>query len=135
MENDSIRNYFADAKSITIIKNDDKFCYTKGDDKFEEILSSLLSVTKNSHDMPAFGVSIDSETKKAIQFGTWIELQFKTTKTFNEMPFDALLIQIEEDYQGINIIRKNNKKYDGRCFYLNLKSNMKHLSDIIKNIK
>ena len=135
MENDSIRNYFADAKSITIIKNDDKFCYTKGDDKFEEILSSLLSVTKNSHDMPAFGVSIDSETKKAIQSGTWIELQFKTTKTFNEMPFDALLIQIEEDYQGINIIRKNNKKYDGRCFYLNLKSNMKHLSDIIKNIK
>lgn len=135
MENDSIRNYFADAKSITIIKNDDKFCYTKGDDKFEEILFSLLSVTKNSHDMPAFGVSIDSETKKAIQSGTWIELQFKTTKTFNEMPFDALLIQIEEDYQGINIIRKNNKKYDGRCFYLNLKSNMKHLSDIIKNIK
>ena len=135
MENDSIRNYFADAKSITIIKNDDKFCYTKGDDKFEEILSSLLSVTKNSHDMPAFGVSIDSETKKAIQSGTWIELQFKTTKTFNEMPFDALLIQIEEDYQGINIIRKNNKKYDGRCFYLNLISNMKHLSDIIKNIK
>ena len=135
MENDSIRNYFSDAKSITILKNDEKFCYTKGDDKFEEILVALLSATKNSHDMPAFGVSIDSETKQAIQSGSWIELQFNKTMSFNEMPFDALLIQIEEDYQGINIIRKNNKKYDGRCFYLNLKSNMKHLSDIIKNIK
>ena len=135
MESNSIRNYFSDAKSITILKNDEKFCYTKGDDKFEEILAALLSATKNSHDMPAFGVSIDSETKSAIQSGSWIELQFNKTMSFNEMPFDALLIQIEEDYQGINIIRKNNKKYDGRCFYLNLKSNMKHLSDIIKNIK
>lgn len=135
MESNSIRNYFSDAKSITILKNDEKFCYTKGDDKFEEILAALLSATKNSHDMPALGVSIDSETKSAIQSGSWIELQFNKTMSFNEMPFDALLIQIEEDYQGINIIRKNNKKYDGRCFYLNLKSNMKHLSDIIKNIK
>ena len=135
MENNSIRNYFSEAKSITIIKNDEKFCYIKGDDKFEEILASLLSVTKNSHDMPAFSVSLDKETKQAIQKGSWIELQFDKTKYFNEMPFDALLIQVDETYQGINIIRKNNKTYDGRCFYLNLKSNMKHISEIIKNIK
>ena len=42
--------------------------------------------------------------------------------------------EVNEKYEGINIIRKNNKTYGGRCFYLNLKSNMKHLSDIIKNI-
>lgn len=134
MEKDSISNYFDEAKSITIMKNDEKYCYIKGDDKFEEIMSSLLAVTKDSHDMPAYGVSLDSDTKKAIQSGTWVELQFDTTKIFNEMPFDSLLIEVKEDYQGINIIRKNNKTYDGRCFYLNLKSNMKKLSDSIKNI-
>lgn len=135
MERDSITNYFNEAKSITIIKNDEYFCYSKGDDKYEEILSALLSVTKGSHDMPAFGVSLDNETKQAIQSGTWLELQFNTTKTFNEMPFDALLIQVNENYQGINIIRKNNKKYEGRCFYLNLKSDMKQLFKTLKNIK
>ena len=134
MENVSITKYFNNAKSITVTKNDEKFCYTKGDDKFEELLSALHGVTKNSRDMPAYGVSIDSDTKSALQKGTWIELQFNTTETFNEMPFDALLIEVNENYEGINIIRKNNKTYNGRCFYLNLEGNMKKLSDIIKNI-
>ena len=137
MENNqtnSITEYFKNAKSITIIKNDEKFSYVKGDDKFEELLSALQNVTKDAHEMPAYGVSLDSDTKQAMQTGTWIELQFETFKMHNDLPFEALLIEVNENYEGINIIRKNNKTYDGRCFYLNLKSNMKNLSDKVKNI-
>lgn len=130
----SITNYFKDAKSITITINDEKFSYLKGDDKFEEILSSIFYVTKNSHDMPAYSVSLDKDTKIALQKGTWIELEFATPQTFNDLPFEAILFEVNEKYEGINIIRKNNKKYDGRCFYLNLKSNMKPLSETIQKI-
>ena len=130
----SITNFLKEAKSITVSKNDEEFAYLKGDDKFEELLSSINQVAKGAHDMPAYGVSLDNDTKSAKQKGMWIELQFDKTQTFNEMPFDALLFEVNEKYEGINIIRKNNKTYDGRCFYLNLKSNMKNLAENIKKI-
>lgn len=133
-QNNSITDYFNHTSAITIIKNGEKFSFLKGDDKFQSLLSSLIIVTKNSQDMPAFGVSLDNETKSKLLSGTWIELEFNETNFFNQMPFDALLIEVDETYQGINIIRKNNGTYDGRCFYLNLKNNMSELSITIKKL-
>ena len=133
MSSNSITNYFSKANAITIIYNGTKSSYLKGDDKYEEIISSLAKITTNSHDMPAYGVSLDKDTKQAIESGIWIELEFKTPETFNAMPFESLLFEVSPNYEGFNLIRKNNNTYDGRCFYLNLKTNMKHLyATIIK---
>ena len=134
MQQKSITNYFSKATAITIIHNGTKSSYLKGDDKFEEILSALNKITAGAHDMPAYGVSLDKDTKKAIESGLWLELKFKKAETFNELPFESLLFEINESYQGFNLIRKNNNTYDGRCFYLNLKTNMKHLNTVILNI-
>lgn len=134
MQSNSITNYFLKASAITIIENGTKTSYLKGDDKFEEILSSLSKITSGSHDMPAYGVSLDKDTKKATESGLWLELEFKTPETFNELPFESLLFEVSANYEGFNLIRKNNNTYDGRCFYLNLKGNMKHLFATLKNI-
>ena len=134
MPQNSITNHFSKASAITIIENGTKSSYLKGDDKFEEILASLNKITASAHDMPAYGVSLDKDTKKATLSGLWLELEFKTPETFNDLPFEALLFEVNESYQGFNLIRKNNKNYDGRCFYLNLKGNMKHLCSTLKNI-
>ena len=133
-QNQTITTFFSQASAVTIIKNGEKFSFLKGDDKFESILKALKTTTANSHEMPAFGVSLDNETKSKLQSGTWLELEFETTKEYNGMPFDALLIEVDENYQGFNLIRKNNNTYDGRCFYLNLKGNMKTLSNEINKI-
>ena len=71
--------------------------------------------------MPAFGVSLNDETIQAKQTGVWIELFYETTCLNNEMPFDSLLIQVEPENTGFNVIRKYDDKYDGRCFYIDLK--------------
>ena len=134
MQSNSITNYFSKASALTIIENGTKTSYLKGDDKFEEILASLSKITSGAHDMPAYGVSLDKDTKKAIESGLWLELKFKTPETFNELPFESLLFEVSPSYEGFNLIRKNNNKYDGRCFYLNLKGNMKTLSNEINKI-
>jgi len=103
----------------------------KGDQKFEKILNSLKNITKYSHEMPAFGVSLDELTREEMQTGTWLELIFDNTYEYNEMPFDALLIKVEKDAYGFNLIRKQNGKYEGRCFYLSLEGSMKELYDEI----
>ena len=47
---------------------------------------------------------------------------FEKTKVYNEMPFETLLINVEKDWSGFNIIRKHDSKYEGRCFYINLEN-------------
>lgn len=103
----------------------------KGDDKFEIILKTLKDKTKYAHDMPAFGVSIDDLTREEMKTGTWLELEFDKTYVFNDMPFDALLIKVEKDIYGFNLIRRYNGKYEGRCFYLSLNESMNELCDEI----
>ncbi len=134
MPQKSITNYVSKASAITIIQNGTKSSYLKGDDKFEEILASLEKMTTGSRDMPAYGVSLDKEVKQASESGLWLELEFKTTETFNEMPFDALLFEVNASHQGFNLHRKFNKKYEGRCFYLNLSGDMSVLSSTLLTI-
>ena len=64
--------------------------------------------------MPAVGVSIDNLTREEMKSGSWIELEFDQCYIFNEMPFDALLIKVEKDNYGFNLIRRHNGKYEGR---------------------
>ena len=106
----------------------------KGDDKFEQIIVVLKNVTKHAHDMPAFGVSLDDLTINEMKEGIWLELVFNEPYVFNEMPFEALLIKVEKDIYGFNLIRKNNGKYDGRCFYLSLNESMNDLYEKINSL-
>ena len=125
---------FKSASQIIVTVQNNETTLVKGDDKFELILDAFLTIIHNAHDMPAFGVSIDKETRKAKQSGIWLEFVFEKTMLHNNMPFDALLIEVNPDYSGFNLIRKHNNKYEGRCFYFNLESDMSKLYETIKTL-
>jgi len=134
MFNQNITSTFSNASQIIIYKNNTATSFYKGDDKYEIIMLELKNMTQNSQQMPALGVALDTETRTALKNGIWIELIFNSTHSFNEMPFDSLLFEVVCNNSGMNIIRKQNGKYEGRCFYLNLQENMSNFLQIIENI-
>ena len=126
-----LRDCFYDASQVIVSVDGQETALIKGDDKYEEVMGALLEITKNSHEMPAFGVSLDDMTREDKKHGVWVELVFDGAMEHNEMPFEALLIYVNKDYQAFNLVRKNNGKYEGRCFHLSLEKNMQKLSDTI----
>lgn len=130
-----ITYYFDEASEIIVTVKGESTTFNKGDEKYEAIILSLKNVTNGAHEMPAFGVSLDKETRKEMQDGTWIELVYNLPKKHNGMPFESLLISVNADYSGFNLIRKVNGKYDGRCFYLDLvNKNMSEISTTLQNL-
>ena len=127
---ESITDSFSSVQTISVIEDDKTKILNENSNEFKNIIKTLKEVVEYSHDMPAFGVSIDNLTREEIKTGVWLELGFKNTGYFNEMPFDALLIKVEKDVYGFNLIRKYNGKYDGRCFYLSLNGSMNKLYNI-----
>ena len=90
-----------------------------------------MEYVKDAHEMPALGVSLDQETKEAKKSDLWLEIHFAKTMHYLDMPFDSLLIKIEKDNSGCNIIRGTRGKYEGRCYYLNTTSTMENLYSIV----
>lgn len=128
----SLPQYFLQAESIKGFNNGEEIVITEvQEDEIQKLLSQALS---GSRDMPAFGVSLHNETIKAMQSGIWLELNFSETTEFDEMPFDSILIHIEKDTGGVNLIRKFEGLYDGRCFYLDLENNFNELYDYLASL-
>lgn len=84
------------------------------------VFPELEKLTDKAYFSPAFGVSLHDQTTNALQNGIWIEFCYNNEREYAEMPFSKLLIELKPDYYGFNLIRFNNEKYEGRCFYLNL---------------
>ena len=129
-----LKDYFYDASEVIVSIDGKETALKKGDDKYEQVMSALLETTKNSHEMPAFGVSLDDMTREDKKHGVWIELVFDGTLSHNEMPFEALLIFVKNDYRAFNLVRKNNGKYEGRCFHLSLEKDLQKLNDVILSL-
>ena len=99
----------------------------------DDLNSVLITMLQDSHTMPAYGVSLHNETIAAVQNGVWLILNFEDENWLDDMNFDQLLINVEPDFSGFNIIRGNNGKYEGRCYYIDLSNTtMKLLYDWIK---
>ena len=106
-------------------------------EEFEKILSAWGETLKEGRQMPAFGVSIDRLTREEMKKGEWVEFIFDGRCEINEMPFEKLLVKVEENYCGFNIIRYNSEGgYFGRCYYLQLKDgkNMSRFASAIGDI-
>lgn len=108
--------------------------YGKGEDRFEEILSGFKTLIDGAHDMPAFGVSINSLTTKEMQKGLWVEFGFDQQYKSNGMPYEKLLVNVQKSFAGFNIVRYNSDSgYDGRCFYYDLvNKDMSDFYDILR---
>ena len=103
---------------ITVIKNGVETSYEKNNPVFDTVLQAFNQGMVSSHMMPALGVSLDNEVKQAKKIGIWLEFNFNKTTSVDGMYFDGLLIEVNPTFGGINLFRKNNKTYEGRCLYL-----------------
>jgi hypothetical protein len=71
--------------------------------------------------------------KEAMKNNVWLELEFDKTIEYNQMPFDTILIEVNSEYAGFNLMRGNKGEYDGRCYYVDLDGNMSKLYDFVVN--
>lgn len=115
-------------ESFTLTINN-KTIYINSGKKFDDIKQNLHTLFLNSRLEPAFGVSLHNLTLQAKQSGTWLEIAFETEQIKNGLHFNSLLFCLEET-GGINLIRKQNNKYNGRCLYLHLEK----ITDLISVI-
>lgn len=132
LELNSIYNYFIVCDNMCVVYDNIK--YDLNNNNVDIIKSELIHMCINSHEMPALGVSIHSETIETIKTGVWLIFKYNNTKYHNEMPFDELLISVNPEDCGFNIIRGNNGIYDGRCYYISLDNNMSSLYNVLMNI-
>lgn len=105
------------------------------DENRDKIIEIFFKSLEGSVQMPALAVSIHEETLKQMKKGFWLKFNFDNTMINSEMPFDCLLIQIVKDCCGIDVIRGLNNKFEGRCFYIDMKNDLNELYDLIDNIK
>lgn len=105
--------------------------YDQGDAGYIAILAALDTMAQGSHEMPAFGVSLDTETRQARNSGLWLELIFDGTQSFHNFHFDSLLFAVQPDHQGFNLMRQLDGRYEGRCLYLALAGDMQELFDTL----
>lgn len=127
---------FDEAEIINVYNDGIKTAYSSGEEEYKKILVSWNEMIDGAHDMPAYGVSLDNLTRKEMKSGLWVEFDFGKVLACNEMPFEKLLVKVEKDYYGFNLIRYNtNYGYDGRCFYLDLNGkNMGNFYDLLLNL-
>ena len=90
---------------------------------------------ENAREMPAYCVSLHEETVEALQSGIWARFIFPSTQIHNNMQFNELLLKIEKDMSGVNIIRSNFGFLEGRCYYLDLEKNFNELYEFLSGLK
>lgn len=106
-----------DLKSIIVYTNGAKSTIKSGTTKFEKIKEKLFQLFVQAQIMPAFSVALHELVMSDMQNGQFIELNFNSQHEVNELKFDSLLFRLEKLY-GVNLMRKLDEKYYGRCIYL-----------------
>lgn len=131
---EEITEAFDCAEQINLYREGVKVSYAAGSAPFTEIMASWTALTENARPMPAYGVSLNGETLRAMQRGLWIEFGFGSPCSCYGMPFEKLLIEVGQSFSGLNLIRYNaDYGYDGRCFYLDL--NGRNTGDLYELLK
>lgn len=127
---------FNNSSSVIVYKENDSHEFYKGEEVYDEILNEWNELVCDALPMPAFGVSLDQLTREEMKTGNWVEFVFDGRCEFNEMPFERLLVKVEEGSCGFNIVRYlSDEGYSGRCFYLQLNGkNMAQFASFIGNI-
>lgn len=132
MQTKDINYYLLNSEQVQVII-DNHYYYIYDLSLLNNEIEQML---KDSYEMPAFGVSIHTETLNAIQKGVWLKLQYNGTQSANDMPFDELLIEVNYECEGFNIIRGNKGIFEGRCYYINLQNtSMTNLYNYLTKIK
>ena len=128
---------FNSSSSVILYRDGLSHEFYKGEEEYGRIISGWNELICRAVPMPAYGVSIDKLTREEMKKGEWVEFIFDGRCEINEMPFEKLLVKVEENYCGFNIIRYNSEGgYFGRCYYLQLEDgkNMSRFASAIGDI-
>ena len=129
--NDMI-DLFSEASMIKVYNNGQIIEMTEEEqNKFDKLFCDAIS---NSRQMPAFGVSLHNLTIEEMQYGIWVKFLFNKTIVKSEMSFDELLICVQKDCHGVNVIRGNKGRYEGRCYYLDLDKTLDDVYDYLNSL-
>lgn len=134
MRFDNLTDSFKVANKMIVSFSGKDQVFERGNDKFEKVILALEKIVIDSHEMPAYGVSLDEETRKEKVNGIWIELLFDSPCKHDGMDFESLLLKVEKENYAFNLIRKYNGKYEGRCFHLSLSSSTKSLFETLESL-
>ena len=126
-----IQDAIMNADSITVNISQNEYVVDKGSAQYDGLMDFVQRILDGSHQVPALGVAIHSEVIEEKKNKNWIEFKFGESSECGEMPFDSLLIFLEKDMGGINVLRSYKGKYEGRCFYINLNSNLSDFFNIL----
>ena len=128
---------FDNSVSVMVYRDGSSHEFYKGEEGYAKILNGWNELVCDAYDMPAFGVSLDKLTRQEMKSGNWVEFVYDGRCEFNEMPYEKLLVKVEDDYGGFNIIRYLSEGgYCGRCFYLQLNDKtMSQFNNVLKDIQ
>ena len=130
-----ISDVFDQAESITIYRNGNVTRYLPSQMSYKLVINGFKNMLAGARPMPAFGVSIDGETRTAMMSGTWVQFEFGKPMVYEEMTFEKLLVRVVAEYSGFNIVRYNSGSgYDGRCYYFDINGNMGEFLNIIQSV-
>ena len=131
-----LNEIIASAESINVYRSGAVTSYGQNETPYNEIVEGWKILCESAHEMPAFGVSLNNETLEVMKLGLWVEFVFDSLQTHNGMTFEKLLIKVEKQWKGFNIIRYNQRDgYNGRCFYFDLVDrDMSNFYDILANL-
>ena len=128
-----LNDLLKDAASISVYTEGSKAEYPRGSARYDALADAWKKMTEKAVRMPAFGVSIDKLTREELKKGTWMEFCFDKEQACAGMPFERLLLKVCPDYMGFNAVRCVQGKYEGRCFYVDLRGgNMECLAEEAK---
>ncbi|MGN0817855.1 MAG: hypothetical protein ACI4L9_02695 [Candidatus Coproplasma sp.] len=133
---DEIFESFSESERINVYTDGKCKTYESDSSGYNDIISVWDDMTEGARQMPAYGVSLNVETEKAIKNGLWLEFIFLQPCECAGMNFEKLLVEVQSEYSGFNVIRYNlTYGYDGRCYYIDLiGKNMSKLYDYLSNI-
>ncbi len=131
----TIQQVIDEATQIEIYNNGSQVTLLPAQMGFKLVINGFKNMVEWARQMPAFGVSLDSDTRAAMGSGTWVEFVFDSQLYFAEMPFQKLLLKVIPEYTGFNIVRYNAKNgYAGRCYYFDLNGDMSSFYNIVTSV-
>lgn len=133
---EEIYEAFDYTEQINVYSDGVKTRYSAGDDGYNKILAGWNKMIEGAHQMPALGVSINKLTLQEMQKNLWVEFAFSKQYECCGMSFEKLLVAVNKDYYGFNLIRYNTEYgYEGRCYYIDLVGkNMSEFYELLNNL-
>lgn len=131
----TIQEIFDEVKEIDIYHDGSTVKLLPAQMSYKLVINGFKNMLSGARQMPAFGVSLDNETRVAMNSGLWVEFDFGQKLYFSEMPFEKLLVQVVSGHSGFNIVRYNSENgYAGRCYYFDINGNMSSFYNILTSV-